>query len=56
MCIRDRCQGSSLDPDLYWKGDLVTEEELKKEEEEKAKIEAEKRRKENEKRKKDQGK
>jgi len=51
-----RCQGSSLDPDLYWKGDLVTEEELKKEEEEKAKIEAEKRRKENEKRKKDQGK
>ena len=43
-----RCQGSSLDPDIYWKDTLITEDELKKEKEEKAKKEAEKRRKESE--------
>ncbi|MEP6262817.1 MAG: hypothetical protein ABJ092_14670 [Gillisia sp.] len=41
-----RCQGSSLDPDIYWKGILITEEELKEEEEEKAKKEAEDRKRE----------
>ena len=43
-----RCQGSSLDPDIYWKDNLITKEEIKKEEEEIAKKEAEERRKESE--------
>ncbi|WP_066219719.1 Abi-alpha family protein [Formosa haliotis] len=44
-----RCQGSSLDPDIYWKDNLITEAEIKKEKEEIAKKEAEERRKEAEK-------
>ncbi|WP_067151917.1 Abi-alpha family protein [Pseudotamlana agarivorans] len=41
-----RCQGSSLDPDIYWKDNLITEEEIKREREEIAKKEAEERRQE----------
>ena len=41
-----RCQGSSLDPDIYWKDNLITKEEIEKEKEEIAKKEAEERRKE----------
>lgn len=40
-----RCQGSSLDPDIFWKDKLITEEQLNKEKEEIAKKEAEERRK-----------
>ena len=40
-----RCQGSSLDPDIYWKDNLITEEEIKREKEEIAKKEAKERRK-----------
>jgi hypothetical protein len=41
-----RCQGSALDPDIYWKDKLITEGQLSKEREERAKIETEERRKE----------
>jgi hypothetical protein len=38
-----RCQGSTDDPDVYWKKDLITDEDLNKEKEQLAKEEAEKR-------------
>jgi hypothetical protein len=35
-----RCQGSSIDPDIFWKSQLLTADQLNKENEKKAKLEA----------------